>query len=343
MAYFNSRTLGFYPGVDDGDKEDVNIPDKEMLDPYEWDCYDNDPYKDIGPHLNSCSPMTGEPGQHISVPPVVTSNLAGEEIEMGVPPDTTQGPEVMEEDHQPIQNPELEANEAQVKVMEEEREKVQKEVDIQPSFSNCRTQLNMSLEEKMDLDSRSVHIGNVDCNTPTEADSEGNLVKSIQENNEEPLIDAKQPLPFESYDINQWQCQVLYTFDLGSLQQDLFVTGTNLKEASKKDPKKDSRKASKEDPKKNSKKASNEDLDKDSKNTANEDPKKGGNKAPKKAAKEDTKKDLKIAAKKDPKKDSKKADVVPVNDARSEESIIVCENLLDEFEEQSQPTCHRGD
>ena len=35
MAYFNSRTLGFYPGVDEGDKEDANIPDEEVLDPYE--------------------------------------------------------------------------------------------------------------------------------------------------------------------------------------------------------------------------------------------------------------------------------------------------------------------
>ena len=131
------------------------------------------------------------------------------------------------------------------------------------------------------------------------------------------------------YDINQ--CQVLCTFDLGSLQPDPFVTGTNLKEASEKDPKKDSKKAAKEDPKKDSKKATNEDLKEDlkedSKNATNE-----ANKAPKKAAKEDPKQDSKIAAKKDPKKDSKKADVVPVNDARPEESIIACKNLLDEFE-----------
>ena len=72
MAYFNSRTLGFYPGVDEGDKEDANIPDEEVLDPYEWDDYDDDPYEDIRPHLKSGAPMTGEPGQdphHISDPP----------------------------------------------------------------------------------------------------------------------------------------------------------------------------------------------------------------------------------------------------------------------------------
>ena len=281
--------------------------------------------------------MTGELGQHVSVPPVVTRNLAGEKAEMGEPLDISQGPEVMEEDHQPIQNPELEANEAQVMVTEEERKKVQ------PSISTCGTQLNMSLDEN--TDSRSVYIGNVDCITPAEADSEGNLVKSHQEKMEQPLIDPKQSLPVEVYDINQ--CQVLCTFDLGSLQPDPFVPGKNSEKPSERDPKKDSKKAAKEDPKKDSKKASNEDLKKDTKNAANEDPKNlekpsekdpkkdsknSANGDPEKEANEDPKKDSKITAKKDPKKDSKKPDVVSANDARPEESIIDCVNLLDEFE-----------
>ena len=317
MAYFNSRTLGFYPGVDEADKEDANIPDEEVLDPYEWDNYDDDPYEDIRPHLVSSSPMTGEPVQalhHISVPPVVTSKLAGEKTEMGEPSDMCQEPEVMKEDHnmeshQPIQNPEMEVIEAQVKVMEEKSKKVQKEVDMQPTISTCGTQFNMSLEEKMDGDSRSVYIGNVDCSVTAEVESEGNLVKSIQEKMEQPLIDPEQPLPVELYDINQ--CQVLSTFDLGSLQLEPFagMSEKPLEEDPKKAAKEVPNKVAKEDPKKDSKKAANNDLKKDSKNTSNEDP-----------------------AQMDPKKDSKKADVVPINDARPEESIIDCVNLLDDFE-----------
>ena len=317
MAYFNSRTLGFYPGVDDGDKEDVNIPDEEVLDPYEWDDYDDDPYEDIRPHLKSDSPMSEEPGQdqhRISDspdPPVVTSTLAGEKTEMEEPPDMCQEPEVMEEGKtmeslQPIHDPELEAIESQVKVMEEENKKVQKEEDMQPTISTCGAQLNMGLEEKMDVDSRSVYIGNVDCSTTTEAERDGNIAKSIQEK-------VEQPLPVEVYDINQ--CQVLCTFDLGSLQLEQSVPGEKSEKTSEEDPKK----LPKEDPKKDSKKAAIEADD------AKENPKKESKKTITTANEAE-------AVKKDPKKDSRLAEVVPVNDARPEETIIDCENLLDEFE-----------
>ena len=54
-------------------------------------------------------------------------------------------------------DPELEAIKARVKAMEEESEKLkelQKEVDMQLSMPAGNGQLNLSLEEKMDVDSR---------------------------------------------------------------------------------------------------------------------------------------------------------------------------------------------
>ena len=71
-----------------------------------------------------------------------------------------------------IDDPELEAIKARVKAMEEESEKLkelQKEVDMQLSMpAGGGAQLNMSLEEKMDVDSRSVYIGNVDYGATAE-------------------------------------------------------------------------------------------------------------------------------------------------------------------------------
>jgi len=71
-----------------------------------------------------------------------------------------------------MDDPELEAIKARVKAMEEESEKLkelQKEVDLQLSLpSGGGAQLNMSLEEKMDVDSRSVYIGNVDYGATAE-------------------------------------------------------------------------------------------------------------------------------------------------------------------------------
>ena len=70
-----------------------------------------------------------------------------------------------------MDDPELEAIKARVKAMEEESEKLkelQKEVDMQLSMPAGGGQLNMSLEEKMDVDSRSVYIGNVDYGATAE-------------------------------------------------------------------------------------------------------------------------------------------------------------------------------
>ena len=80
--------------------------------------------------------------------------------------------EVGEGDPDEIDDPELETIKARVKAMEEESEKLkelQKEVDMQLSMpSGGGAQLNMSLEEKMDVDSRSVYIGNVDYGATAE-------------------------------------------------------------------------------------------------------------------------------------------------------------------------------
>ena len=70
-----------------------------------------------------------------------------------------------------MDDPELEAIKARVKAMEEESEKLkelQKEVDMQLSMPAGGGQLNMSLEEKMDVDSKSVYIGNVDYGATAE-------------------------------------------------------------------------------------------------------------------------------------------------------------------------------
>ena len=58
-----------------------------------------------------------------------------------------------------MDDPELEAIKARVKAMEEESEKLkelQKEVDMQLSMPANGAQLNLSLEEKMDVDSRNI-------------------------------------------------------------------------------------------------------------------------------------------------------------------------------------------
>lgn len=71
-----------------------------------------------------------------------------------------------------MDDPELEAIKARVRAMEEESEKLrqmQSEVDKQlavPTSPNAS--LNVSFEEKMDVDSRSVYIGNVDYGATAE-------------------------------------------------------------------------------------------------------------------------------------------------------------------------------
>ena len=73
-----------------------------------------------------------------------------------------------------MDDPELEAIKARVKAMTEESEKLkelQKEVDMKLSMSMPAVGgagLNMDLQEKMDVDSRSVYIGNVDYGATAE-------------------------------------------------------------------------------------------------------------------------------------------------------------------------------
>jgi len=71
-----------------------------------------------------------------------------------------------------MDDPELEAIKARVRAMEEESEKLrelQSEVDKQLAVPiSPSTALNLSFEEKMDVDSRSVYIGNVDYGATAE-------------------------------------------------------------------------------------------------------------------------------------------------------------------------------
>lgn len=67
-------------------------------------------------------------------------------------------------------DPELEAIKARVKEMEEEAEKIkqmQTEVDKQMAGSNTTT-VPLSLEEKQEIDTRSVYVGNVDYGASAE-------------------------------------------------------------------------------------------------------------------------------------------------------------------------------
>ena len=87
MAYFNSRTLGFYPGVDDRDMADKEISDEDVLDHYEFDSFDDDPFEEIRPHLNkdSGSVTAGDPCHaidHIRVHPVVNNKFDEEGVEV---------------------------------------------------------------------------------------------------------------------------------------------------------------------------------------------------------------------------------------------------------------------
>ena len=71
-----------------------------------------------------------------------------------------------------MDDPELVAIKARVKAMEEESEKLRQlhsEVDKQLATpTSPSSNLNMSLEDKMDVDSRSVYIGNVDYGATAE-------------------------------------------------------------------------------------------------------------------------------------------------------------------------------
>ena len=76
------------------------------------------------------------------------------------------------EESNDMDDPELEAIKARVRAMEEESEKLrelQSEVDKQLAVpTSPSAALNLSFEEKMDVDSRSVYIGNVDYGATAE-------------------------------------------------------------------------------------------------------------------------------------------------------------------------------
>ncbi|XP_015591516.1 polyadenylate-binding protein 2-B isoform X1 [Cephus cinctus] len=73
-----------------------------------------------------------------------------------------------------IDDPELEAIKARVREMEEEAEKLkqlQSEVDKQMNMGSppgITSPLNMSIEDKMEVDSRSIYVGNVDYGATAE-------------------------------------------------------------------------------------------------------------------------------------------------------------------------------
>ncbi|XP_015518437.1 polyadenylate-binding protein 2-B isoform X1 [Neodiprion pinetum] len=73
-----------------------------------------------------------------------------------------------------VDDPELEAIKARVREMEEEAEKLkqlQSEVDKQMNMGSppgITSPLNMSLEEKMEVDNRSIYVGNVDYGATAE-------------------------------------------------------------------------------------------------------------------------------------------------------------------------------
>ena len=60
LAYFNSRTLGFYPGVDPGDEDDKNIKDEDILE-YVMDEYDDPPFIDPQTFTSSTANMNVQP------------------------------------------------------------------------------------------------------------------------------------------------------------------------------------------------------------------------------------------------------------------------------------------
>ena len=80
VAFFNSRTLGFLMACDDGDKEDETIWDGDILPPYQFDDFDDDPHAELkdllkkfpsakSPPLLRCS---GEATSYIKLQPVTS-------------------------------------------------------------------------------------------------------------------------------------------------------------------------------------------------------------------------------------------------------------------------------
>ena len=80
--FYNARTLGFLMACDEDDKKDEEIWDGDVLLPYQFDDFDDDPYEDlkdllskniqINPSLPSCS---GPATAYISVRPVIDQEV----------------------------------------------------------------------------------------------------------------------------------------------------------------------------------------------------------------------------------------------------------------------------
>ena len=309
MAYFNSRTLGFYPGVDAEDKEDKGIPDELMLDEYEWDSYDDDPYQDIRPHLSMesvNSQINGYPGQalnHISVTPVIVAT-AGAGEKMREPPDMDQDQEL------PVTSEE-------------------KRGEVSPAQGNLNTSLSVAEKSSHDSHTKASYSQYRKYQQPHEEQETD--IQEIVPVNISDIRRMEEPLPekfTEScntvYDINQ--CEVLCTFTLSSLQLETVapmdvrtdvtmvqqeVVHSAMEKPAEEDPEKDSKKPAKEDPEKDSKKVAKEDPEKDSK----------------KAAKNVPKKDSKKVTEASPKVENGES-----HDARPDDSIIDYEKLLEDFE-----------
>lgn len=78
--------------------------------------------------------------------------------------------ELLDDEHG-LDDPELEAIKARVREMEEEAEKLkqmQSEVEKQMSISSPTGSLGLTLEEKMEVDARSIYVGNVDYGATAE-------------------------------------------------------------------------------------------------------------------------------------------------------------------------------
>nr|CAG4644380.1 EOG090X0FQT [Lepidurus arcticus] len=99
-----------------------------------------------------------------------------EEHEQHPPGEEVEGEDVDYQNNagdQSMEDPELEAIKARVKEMEEEAEKLkmlQSEVDKQMNLVSPQAggPFNMSLEEKMEVDGRSIYVGNVDYGATAE-------------------------------------------------------------------------------------------------------------------------------------------------------------------------------
>ena len=85
--FFNSRTLGFLMGCDEEDKKDEEIWDGDILSPYKFDDFDDDPYDDLRSLLSrniqtgtsSTQSSSGSATSGISLCPVIANDSSDKE------------------------------------------------------------------------------------------------------------------------------------------------------------------------------------------------------------------------------------------------------------------------